>query len=62
MGWASGSELAENIWNLIKPNIPKKKRAEIAVELVQLFEDADCDTICEVTELCEIAHGGHEEN
>jgi hypothetical protein len=44
MGWCSGSELAEEVWDKIQDFIPKVKRKKVARELVELFNnhDADC--------------------
>jgi hypothetical protein len=47
MGWASGSALAVEVWELMRERIPKKYRQEIAERLVELFEDHDCDTMDE---------------
>jgi len=51
MGWASGSILAEEIWDLLGPFVPARKRKELARELVELFEGHDCDTMDEAVDL-----------
>ncbi len=51
MGWASGSQLAETVWNLFRHHVPKKERKVVARELVRAFEDEDCDTIHEAETL-----------
>lgn len=50
MGWSSGSELAETLWNEVREYVPKNKRKEVANAFVDAFESYDCDTIdeCEV--------------
>ena len=47
MGWGTGSEVAERVWNLAEAFVPKAKRAELACELVALFRYFDCDTMGE---------------
>ena len=49
MGWASGSELAENLWAIVKKHIPKNKHKVVAEALIQEFENADCDTMHETS-------------
>jgi hypothetical protein len=55
MGWASGSELAEDIWTLVRKYIPKRVRKRVARKLIDLFENRDCDTIDECEQLCQDA-------
>lgn len=56
MGWSSGSEIAEEFWDLVKDYIPSsKQRKYVARKLIAIVEDFDCDTIEEATELCEAA-------
>lgn len=52
MGWASGSELAENLWGLVRKFVPKERRKNVAEKFIDEFENMDCDTIYECTELC----------
>lgn len=51
MGWASGSEIAERTWDLVREYIPEGVREGIAREFIEPFEDADCDTIYECEQL-----------
>lgn len=51
MGWASGSEIATEIWRLVREHIPKDERRRIAIDLVHIFEDQDCDTMHEAYQL-----------
>jgi hypothetical protein len=56
MGWASGSQLAEDVWDLVRHYIPPGElRAKTARRIVDLFERMDCDTIDEAQHLCEDA-------
>jgi len=48
MGWASGSELLSEVWEITRPYIPKEKRVGIMLKLMDKFEDHDCDTLDEV--------------
>lgn len=48
MGWASGSELLDDIARVVMPKIPKKDRPSVAKELIEIFEARDCDTLDEV--------------
>ena len=48
MGWASGSELADEVWNIFEKFMPNEKVAKkTAQKLVDAFEDQDCDTMYE---------------
>lgn len=49
MGWGSGSELLVKITKLIDPYIPLHEnfKADLYLELIDMFEDGDCDTIDE---------------
>lgn len=51
MGWASGSELAERVWGEVREFIPDDKRKNVANEIIDAFEDMDCDTIDECEQL-----------
>jgi hypothetical protein len=51
MGWASGSYLAEDIWNLVRKYIPDKDRVQVARKFVDLFKSFDCDTLQECDQL-----------
>jgi len=56
MGWASGSELAEDVWDAVQRFIPQgEPRRKVAREIIELFEDRDCDTIDEAESLCKAA-------
>ncbi len=43
MGWASGSELANQLWREIKPLVPKKNRESVATHIYETFSNADAD-------------------
>lgn len=55
MGWAEGSELAEDIWGLLDIYLAKKNKKHVAKKLIKLFELHDCDTIHECSELIKAA-------
>jgi hypothetical protein len=55
MGWSRGSEIAAEVWDLVKEFVPTKKRKSIAKQIVDLFEDNDCDTMYEAEDLMEAA-------
>lgn len=55
MGWASGSELAEDLWNTIERYIPTQQKKRVATKIIDLFEMQDCDTIDEAEKLCKAA-------
>lgn len=43
MGWCSGAEVADDVWEVVKEHIPKEKRQKVAKALVDVFESHDCD-------------------
>lgn len=45
MGWAGGSEVASDVWKLVRPHIPAAKRRAVAKKLIKVFENQDCDTM-----------------
>lgn len=48
MGWASGSEIAYRMIKVIQENVPDDDiREALYDELINVLEDADCDTLCE---------------
>lgn len=51
MGWASGSELAEIVWDATRPYIHEKDRKIVANAVIDAFEDKDCDTMDECEQL-----------
>lgn len=51
MGWASGSEVGDTIWNGIRGFIPEGNREEAAKIVIDALEDQDCDTIYECEQL-----------
>lgn len=55
MGWASGSEIADDIWLLVRKYIPKKDRKKVAKKVIDIFESKDCDTMEECEILCKDA-------
>jgi hypothetical protein len=56
MGWCGGSELAEEVWSCVRTLIPASDARTIAArKIIYYFEQCDCDTMPEATELCEDA-------
>lgn len=49
MGWASGSGIAQNVWDEVKKYIPKDKQKTVAKSIIDIFEQEDCDTMQETT-------------
>jgi hypothetical protein len=43
MGGASGSGLAEELWEKIKPLVTPKNREKVAFEIYEAFSNADAD-------------------
>jgi hypothetical protein len=43
MGWASGSYLAQDLWDEIREAIPEKKRKPIARKILSMFMNQDAD-------------------
>ena len=56
MGWASGSSLAEEVWDAVRKLIPaSRKKMQAARKIIEAFQDCDCDTIQECERLCDDA-------
>ncbi len=51
MGWAGGSELADEIWGMFRKHVPANQRKRLAKKLVDIFEGQDCDTMDECEQL-----------
>lgn len=47
MGWASGSQIVENLIYEFKSILAKDTRQLVYESLIREFEEADCDTLCE---------------
>ncbi len=47
MGWAGGSQLADEVWNIVSKYIPAKDRPAVAHALCAQFQNEDCDTMDE---------------
>jgi len=48
MGWTTGSEIAQDLWNAIKDELNDKQKKKIKEAIIEVFEDFDCDTMYEV--------------
>lgn len=51
MGWASGTEVGNRIWDNIRELVPEEHRQEAARVIIDALEDQDCDTIYECENL-----------
>ena len=51
MGWCRGSEIAEDVWALVRPFVYVKERKRIARKLIDIFENHDADTMEEAEQL-----------
>ena len=47
MGCSSGTQIAEDLWNLVGKYITDNKKKRVARKFIAIFENADCDTIDE---------------
>lgn len=56
MGWASGTDLAEGIWLLIRKYIPEDERPQVAKGIIEEFRGHDWDTVDEAETLATDAH------
>jgi len=55
MGWGSGAEIADAVWDQIRPYIRDSiMQKEAAQRIVEIFESHDCDTMFE-TEVGQVA-------
>lgn len=43
MGWASGSYLAQELWEEVRELIPLDKRREVAMKFFTMFSNEDAD-------------------
>jgi hypothetical protein len=49
VGWGSGSAVAADLWSKLEKIVPKELHQQVAIAIVQTFEDHDCDTMYETT-------------
>ena len=47
--------MAEDLWRLLRPYIAEVNRKKAANKIITVFENEDCDTICEAELLCKDA-------
>jgi len=47
MGWSSGGDIADRVWNITQKHLRSKTRAQVAYDLIRLFEGYDCDVMQE---------------
>ena len=63
MGWCGGSELAADVWAAIRNLLPAGDARTIAArKIIYYFEQRDCDTMVEASELCEDAGWVYDES
>lgn len=43
MGWANGSQIADEVWGVVRGYIPPIKRKKVANEIIEIFEHEDAD-------------------
>lgn len=43
MGWASGSGLAEEVWDLVRKHVPVRHRKRCALKVYHMFCEQDAD-------------------
>lgn len=53
MSWKSGISVAIDVWKAIQPLIPEESRVEVANRLVEVFQNHDCDSFRNWTDLVE---------
>lgn len=47
MGWCSGGELADDVWDIILPHLSEEAKPLVAQQLIDVFEGKDCDVMQE---------------
>lgn len=47
MGWASGTDVADDLYDLLVDKISKKKMIDMTPDVIEIFECHDCDNMCE---------------
>jgi hypothetical protein len=55
MGWASGSELADQVWRQVRKHVPENKRKAVAQKIIRLFEHHDADDWVGDQQICQDA-------
>jgi hypothetical protein len=57
MGWAGGSNVANELWDALAPLIHRSQHQGAARKIVDILESEDWDTQCESEPLMEAAYG-----
>lgn len=47
MGWSSGGDIADSVWDIVNKYIPDSEKARVALKLIKVFEGYDCDVMQE---------------
>lgn len=55
MGWASGSDIAQEVWDAAKDYLSPINKKNFARDLIAIFVAHDCDTISECDEIIKYA-------
>ena len=55
MGWASGSYIAQDVWNLVREYIPEDRRQTLAKNIFKIFKSEDADDWDSTSTLCKDA-------
>lgn len=50
MGWASGTEVIIDVWNLVREWIPEDKRVAVLAQVIDVFTNHDWDCLEEIEE------------
>lgn len=48
MGWTTGSQLAQDLWNDLKKQLDLNQQVRAKKLIIKHFENYDCDTLDEV--------------
>ncbi len=59
MGWASGSRVANAIWDGVKEHLTEESRAPVATAIIKALREQDWDTLNESRELIEASPQYH---
>ena len=43
MGWAAGSVIANDVWQIVRNYIPEHERKDVAEKIIRIFKDEDAD-------------------
>jgi len=55
MGWSSGTEYVDGVWDVVSKYIPDSDKAAVASRIIDIFEQGDWDCVLESTMVHEVA-------